>query len=147
MAALTAENEGDLASARSTWMELAAEYANETDEAKAMWGWHAQKKLNDLMATTRTLATEVMAKVEEFRVDDKDVRPRRDLDRQVATPLRLEQFGDFALAHTRWAQTRESRSRATGDRRPLAVNARGRVRDLEAKQGLAEGPVRTGERR
>jgi hypothetical protein len=131
MSALTAENDGDLVAARHTWAELVAVYAGQTDGAKALWGWHAQKKLNDLSATGRTVE-EIMKKVDVFRGADKDVA-LDDLDRQVSTPVRLEQLGDFALAHTRWAQLVEN-LKGEPERRPLVVYARGRVRELESKR-------------
>ncbi|HVK12113.1 MAG TPA: hypothetical protein VM597_25400, partial [Gemmataceae bacterium] len=124
-------NDGDLVAARHTWAELVAVYAGQTDGAKALWGWHAQKKLNDLSATGRTVE-EIMKKVDVFRGADKDVA-LDDLDRQVSTPVRLEQLGDFALAHTRWAQLVEN-LKGEPERRPLVVYARGRVRELESKR-------------
>jgi eukaryotic-like serine/threonine-protein kinase len=131
MAALTAENEGDTNGAQYTWKELVEVYAKQGDGAKALWGWHAQKKLNDLAATARTV-DEIVKRLEDSRRDDKDVR-LDELDRQVSIPVRLERLGDFALAHTRWAQLVDN-LKGESERRPLVVYARGRGRELEGKR-------------
>src|SRR5262245_40724114 len=42
MNALTAENEGDLFTARTAWVELVEKYSSDSSQTKALWGWHAQ---------------------------------------------------------------------------------------------------------
>lgn len=132
MAALTAENEGDIPAARTAWNELVRDYANQSDSTKALWGWHAQKKLNDL-AATQSVADQLVAKMNDMRLDDKDVVFEDDLDKKVLAGIRLERLGDFALAHTRWSQLAET-LKGDAARRSLVVFAKGRMRELEPKR-------------
>ena len=133
MAALTAENAGDLAAARAAWAELVEKYASDPSEAKALWGWHAQKKLNDLAAEERELGKLAKRLHEEFRLEDRDVRFEREMDQRVADAVRLEQLGDFSLAHDRWRQIAE-RLKPSQDTRAAYVLAQARVRDLDSKK-------------
>jgi hypothetical protein len=133
MLALTAEDVGDLAGARTTWVELVNAYAQDPSEAKAMWGWHAQKKLNDLAAAERDLAKLIKRLDEEFRLEDKDVKFEDEMDNRVVAAHRLEEFRDFALARDRWNQIAEA-LKGVEDRRPYYVLARARARDLESKK-------------
>jgi serine/threonine-protein kinase len=133
MAAMAAENEGDLAAARSTWVELVERYAKESSETKAIWGWLAQKKLSDLAAAERHTAGLVKRLEDEFRLDDKDVRFDDELENRVIGAIRLEQLHDFNLAHARWSQIAES-LKGADDRRPAFVMSRGRAKSLEPRK-------------
>jgi hypothetical protein len=133
MSALTAEDAGDLAAARSAWTELAEKYGNDPVEPKALWGWVAQKKLSDLNAKSAWLAEVARRLDRDFRMEDKDPRFGDDLTDRVATAIRLEQFQDFNRAYERWGQIAKDLE-GNKDRRADYVMARGRVRDLEGKR-------------
>ena len=133
MAALTTEDEGDLAEARTMWVELVEKYARDANQDRALWGLHAQKKLNDLSAADRHTAA-LMKKLEDFRLDDKDAVFDDDLERRVVTANRLESFKDYNLAHARWLQIAET-LKEEQERRAVYVLARGRVHDLAGKKG------------
>jgi len=133
MSALTAEDAGDLAAARTTWTELAEKYANDPVESKALWGWVAQKKLADLNGRATWLADVARRLDRDFRMEDKDPRFGDDLTDRVATAIRLEQFQDFNRARERWDQIAKDLE-GNKDRRADYVMARGRVRDLEGKR-------------
>ena len=133
MSALQAENAGDLPLAKTSWTALADKYANEKDESKALWGWVAQKKLATLKAKDDWLI-EVAGRINrDFRAEDKDVRFGDDLADRVANLLRLEQFGDFYLAHERWDLLAKS---LEGDkaRRADFVMARGKAHGLDGRK-------------
>ena len=130
MAALTAENDGDLASARKMWTELAEQYSNDLTEAKKLWGWHAQKKLNDL-AFTRSQLAELVKKLDANRLDDVDPRFEDELQSRVIEAIRLEQLGDFSLAQDRWEQIAKT-LKGNQDRRAEFVLASGKAKDLES---------------
>jgi hypothetical protein len=133
MYALTAENDGDLAAARTAWTELADRYSKEPGEAKALWGWVAQKKLDDLAAKKAQLDQLYKKLEDEFRLDDKDPVFTDDLQQRVVNAHRAEQLGDFALAHDRWNQIAKTLE-GDKERRPEFVLARARVKDLEGKK-------------
>ncbi|HKA08187.1 MAG TPA: serine/threonine-protein kinase [Gemmataceae bacterium] len=133
MAALTAENEGDLFTARTAWVELVEKYSNDSSQAKALWGWHAQKKLNDLAAAETHTAT-LLKKLEDFQLEDKDARFDDDLESKVVTAVRSERFGDMRLAHSRWTQIAEN-LKGSEESRPVYVMSRGRLHELEGKKG------------
>src|SRR5262249_16136263 len=122
MAALTAEDVGDVAGARATWAELVRTYEGDASAVKVMWALHAQKKLNDLTASEREIAALVAKIDEQFRLEDKDIRFDSDLDQRIVTAIRLDQFKDFSLAHDRWAQIAET-VKGDQDRRRLFVYA------------------------
>jgi eukaryotic-like serine/threonine-protein kinase len=139
MAALTAENDGNLPLARSTWTELVEKYARDPNETKALWGWHAQKKLNDLAAPDRDVARLHKRLEEEFRLEDKDARFEDETEKDVVASLRLQERGDFAGAHARWMHVAETLQGAA-DKRPYYVYAKGRVRELEPRKDVPKGP-------
>ncbi len=132
MLALSAENDGDLATARTTWSQLARDYSGETDSAKALWGWHAQKKINDLNASA-TAIDRLVRKIEDLRLDDKDVSFEDDVEQRASIAIRLEQLGDFSRAVERWSQLWDS-LKGDNERRPMAIFAKSRVRELDAKK-------------
>ena len=74
MAALSAENDGDLAvtARRSNWKKLVEKFANDANDAKALWGWIAQKKLNDLSTKEAALGDLAQQLDRDFRLEDKD---------------------------------------------------------------------------
>ena len=72
---------------------------------------------------------------DEFRLEDKDMKFDDLTESQAAMALRLEQFGDFALANARWGQMAET-LKADAARRPWFVFARQRVHDLEPQKQL-----------
>jgi len=133
MSALGAENEGDLAGARTAWTELVDKYLNDTNESQALWGWVARKKLADLNAKTAWLADVARRIDKDFRAEDKDVRFGDDLTDGVAAAIRLEQFRDFSRAYDRWNEMAKSLE-GNKDRRADFVMARGKVRELEGKK-------------
>jgi serine/threonine-protein kinase len=133
MTALNLENEGDLAGARTAWTALADQYANDSNESKALWGWIAQKKLADLNGRANWLADVARRLDRDFRMEDKDPRFGDDLTDRVATAIRLEQFQDFNRAHERWGQIATDLE-GNKDRRADYVMARGKARDLEGKR-------------
>jgi serine/threonine-protein kinase len=133
MAALTAENDGDLSAARATWTALDGQYANDPNESKAMWGWVAHKKLADLNGRDAWLADVARRIDKDFKAEDRDVRFGDDLTDRVATAIRFEQFRDFARAHDRWTQIATALE-GNKDRRADFVLARGKVRDLDGKK-------------
>ena len=103
MAALTAENDGDLAAAGRgpTWTELAdaSTPTRPTTRPRPLWGWLAQKKLADLDG--RRAATLAAARSDRRTSPRWTTRtPRFDDDRRARSvaALRLEQFGDFDRA-------------------------------------------------
>jgi hypothetical protein len=132
MAALTAENEGDLAAAKTMWIELVEQYSNELSDAKRLWAWHAQKKLNDLTQKTRQL-NDLIAQLDKMRLDDVDAKFDDELDTRVIAAIRLEQLGDYSLARDRWDQIAKT---LKGDqkRRPAFVLACGKTKDLESSK-------------
>ncbi|HKB04802.1 MAG TPA: serine/threonine-protein kinase [Gemmataceae bacterium] len=138
MAALTAEDAGNLPLARSTWAELVDKYAHDANETRALWGWHAQRKLYDLAAPERDVARLHKRLDEEFRLEDKDARFEDDTEKEVVAALRLQELGDFARAQARWSHVAETLQGAA-DRRPYYVYAKGRVRDLDAKKEVPNG--------
>jgi serine/threonine-protein kinase len=138
MAALAAEDDGNLAQARSTWAELVERYANDPNEAKALWGWHAQKKLNDLAAPEQEVARLQRRLEEEFRLEDKDPRFENDTEKNVVTALRLQERGDFARAHAQWTHVADV-LKGVADKRPYYVYARARAKDLEPKKEVPKG--------
>jgi serine/threonine-protein kinase len=133
MAALTAENEGDLLAARQLWNEMAEKDANDSNESKAIWGWHARKKLADLNASLTKL-NEFAAQMEKTRLDDADLRFPDESDNRVAAALRFEGLRDFSLAYLRWREIAES-LKGNEEVRPSFVVARNRVQLLESKKG------------
>ena len=98
MAALAAENEGDLAAARTDGPIWPTNMRRTRARRKALWGWLAQKKLNDLASKDGQLNELEAAVGECFRLDDKDVRIRRDFDNAVVAAIRLNELGDYTLA-------------------------------------------------
>jgi serine/threonine-protein kinase len=133
MGAFTAEDDGDLAAARTMWSELAEKYGHDSNQVKALWGWHAQKKLNDLAAAEKHTVA-LTKKLEDFQLEDKDAVFDDELERRVVAAIRLERFNDFNLAHTRWSQIAEL-LKGEKDRRAVFVMARGRAHDLAGKKG------------
>jgi hypothetical protein len=133
LAALTTEDEGDIAAARTMWGELVEKYTHESNPNKAIWAWHAQKKLNDLAAAEKHTAA-LMKKLEDFRLDDKDAAFEDELERRVVAAVRLEELKDFSLAYSRWSQLADA-IKDEKDRRAVFVMARGRVHDLAGKKG------------
>jgi hypothetical protein len=133
MTALNLENEGDLPGARTAWTALAGQYANDSNESKALWGWIAQKKLAELNGKDAWLADITRRIDKDFRAEDKDVRFGDDLTDGVATAIRFEQFRDFARARDRWSAIAQS-VEGNKDRRAEFVLARGQVRALEGKK-------------
>src|SRR5947209_7723011 len=134
MAALTAENAGDLPEAKRLWVDLADKYQNDPNESKALWGWIAQKKLNDLGARDRQVADLAKKMENDFRLEDKDPRFGDESTDRIATALRLEQLGDTERAAERWAQ-RAKTLEGDKDRRADFVYARGQARRLEQAKG------------
>jgi serine/threonine-protein kinase len=132
MAALTAENEGDRALAWATWTELSERYSRDPDEAKAVWGWVAQKKLADMAAAERQLAGLLRRLEDDFRMKDEDAR-FEELDNRVVAAARFEAIGDFDYAHGRWKQI-ATNLEGSEESRPLFVLAKVRARDLEKKR-------------
>lgn len=132
MAALTAEDEGAIASARAIWNELADRYATDWTESKALWGWHAQKKLSDLAKKNSEL-NEWTKQLEKARLDDVDFTATDDLEIWMLAGVRLEALGDFSHAHDRWEQIAKT---LKGDqkRRAEFVLAAGRAKALETKK-------------
>jgi hypothetical protein len=141
MAALTAENEGDLAAARTLWSELVDRYAKEAGESKAIWGWHAQKKLNDIN-TRHNEINEWLKQLEQARLDDGDVRFEDEAQTRVVNMVRLEELGDLALARDRWEQVAKT-LKGDQERRSGFVVASGKVKDLERKRSqIKDAPER-----
>lgn len=138
MSALTAEDEGDLGAAKSAWVELVERYAKEPAESKAIWGWHAQKKLNDLTARSREVDG-LLKQLETFRLDDVDARFEDDMEKRVVGAIRLEEFGDIALAKDRWDQIAKT-LKGNKERRSAFVLAAGKAKDLERKKSLLKDP-------
>jgi len=133
MAALATEDDGDLAAARTMWGELVEKYAQDSNQAKALWGWHAQKKLNDLAAAENHIAA-LLKRLEDFRLDDKDAVFDDEVERRVVSAIRLEELKDFSLAYNRWSQLAEN-LKGEKDRRVVFVLARGRAHELAGKKG------------
>lgn len=133
MSALNLENEGDLPAARTAWTALAGQYATDSNESKALWGWIAQKKLADLNGKDAWLADVARRIEKDFRAEDKDVRFGDDLTDRVASALRFERLGDYARAHDRWTQIAKELE-GNKDRRADFVMARGKVRDSDGKK-------------
>jgi hypothetical protein len=133
MNALTAENEGDLAAAQAIWSELAERYAKDPGESKAMWGWHAQKKLNDLGTKSQQL-NELLKQLNKARLDDVDARFDDELQTRVVAAMRLRELGDFALARDRWDQIAKT-LKGDQDRRPEFVLASAEVKKLDPEKG------------
>ena len=132
MAALSAENEGDLAAARTNWNDLVDKFAKDSNDAKALWGWIAQKKLNDLSTREAALGELVQQLERDFRAEDKDPK-FEDFQMKIVNAIRLEQFGDTALAFDRWNQIAET-LKGDAERRPEYVVVRSRVHALEGKR-------------
>ena len=141
MAALTAENEGDLAAAKTTWADLVEKYAKETDAAKGLWGWLAKKKLADAQWVEAQPKALIAKLDDKFRLEDKDAAFDNDEETKAAAALRLEQFGDAPLARDRWGQLRDV-LKSDVERRPWYLLAASRYRDLE----VAKGPKSAAER-
>ncbi|MBO0697127.1 MAG: protein kinase [Zavarzinella sp.] len=138
MAALAAEDAGNLPEARTTWMELVDRYAGDPNEAKALWGWHAQKKLNDLATPEREVVRLQRRLEEDFRLEDKDANFEDDTEKNVVAALRLQERGDFARAHAKWNQVAET-LKGAADKRPYSVYARWRARELDPKKEVPKG--------
>lgn len=134
MAALTAENDGDLAQARTFWSEL-EKLSSESDAAKALWGWHAKRKLADLTETANKSNAITKKIAEEFRLEDKDIKFENDIEQRANIALRLEEWGDFALARERWSQLAETLS-GNHEQRAWFVFAKHRWHLLEAKKAV-----------
>ena len=138
MAALTAEDDGDLAAARTAWNELVDRYAKESSESKAIWGWHAQKKLNDFNMRSNEV-NEWLKTLEKARLDDVDVRFEDDGQTRVVNALRLEELGDLALAKDRWEQIAKT---LKGDkaRRSAFVFSAAKAKELDRKRSAIKDP-------
>ena len=157
MAALTAENDGDLAAAKTMWVELVDRYSNESSDAKKLWAWHAQKKLNDLTLKSRQL-NELIAQLDKMRLEDVDVKFDGELQTRVAAAIRLEQLGDFfARARPLGSNCQDAQggSEPANGVRPCvredegtgveesAAEGRGRARDSDFEDdGQSEGVAR-----
>jgi len=131
MTALTLENEGDLATARREWSELIDKYGKESAESKALWAWHAQRKLDDLRLKESQII-ELDRELQKFRLDDIDPKFDDDLKSRVVTAIRVERLDDYALAKDRWNQIAKI---LEGDmaKRPEYVLARSHARRLEVE--------------
>lgn len=129
MAALTLENEGDLVAARRDWSELIEKYSKESTEDKAIWAWHAQRKMDDLRMKEGQIDV-LRRELEKFRLDDADPKFEDDVKTRVVTAIRIEELKDYALAKERWSQIAKI---LEGDpaKRPDYVLSRGHVRRLE----------------
>jgi eukaryotic-like serine/threonine-protein kinase len=138
MAALTAENEGDLAAARTIWSELVDRYSRESAEEKALWGWHAKKKLTDLDLRASELDG-LMKQLHDMRLDDVDPKFDDEGQNRVVAAMRLEGFGDLALARDRWDQIAKA-LKGDSDRRSAFVFAMSKVKDLERKRDQIKDP-------
>ncbi len=132
MAALTAENDGDLPAARTMWKELAEQYSSELIESKRLWGWHAQKKLDELALKSNQL-TELIKKLDAYRLDDVDSRFEDELQSRVIAAIRLEQLGDYALAQDRWEQIAKT-LKGSQEQRAEFVLASGKIKELDPKK-------------
>jgi serine/threonine protein kinase len=132
MTALTAENEGDIAGARSLWLEL-EKYSTESDSAKALWGWLAKKKLADLLVVEQYPLQLDNKLNQQFRWEDKDIKLDDDLENRIATGFRLESLGDYSLARTRWIQLKDF-LKSDAEKRSAYILASRRVRELESKK-------------
>ena len=133
MAALTAEEAGDLPLAKTGWTELAEKFGKETDPARGLWGWHAKKKLNDLLAVEAMPVTLLKRVEDKFRLEDRDIAIDNEEEARAVGALRLEQFGDLTLARERWQQARDL-LKSDPDRRSWYLLAVGRARELESKK-------------
>jgi eukaryotic-like serine/threonine-protein kinase len=133
MAALTAENAGDVPAARGTWTELADKYANDPNESKALWGWIAQKKLNDINTRTALLADIARRLEKDFRIEDKDPKFGDETTDRYALAVRADQFKDFAQAYERWSRMAKELE-GSKERRADFVFARWKARELEGNK-------------
>jgi eukaryotic-like serine/threonine-protein kinase len=98
MAALTAEEDGDISIARSSWSEL-IKLKDDPNEGKALWGWVAAKRLKDLDQIDAYLA-QVKRKIDNERDDDKIETD----DKNLAQAIKAERYhlfddDDRALSH------------------------------------------------
>jgi serine/threonine-protein kinase len=101
MNALTAEEDGDVVSARKIWKELIDNYKEDGDENKALWGWVAAKRIKDLLEVDEREAA-LRQKVDRLFYQDTDARFDDELEARAVDATRLEAFGDQARAHERW---------------------------------------------
>ncbi len=129
MAALTLENDGDLPAARKEWSELVEKYGKEATESNALWGWHAQRKLDDFRQKEVQIG-ELVRELEKFRQDDTDPIFDDDVKARVAIAIRIEELQDFALAKDRWNQVAEN-LKGDAAKRPDYVLSRGHAHRLQ----------------
>lgn len=141
MSALTAENEGDIAAAKVIWQELVEKFNKETDPAKGIWGWHAAKKLKDILWVEAQPAMTAKMLDDKFKLQDIDITIEAVNDQKAAMAFRLEAFEDFTLARERWQQFRDS---IKGDhpQRAWYVLTNHRIRELEGKKSPKDSAER-----
>jgi hypothetical protein len=133
MAALTAEEVGDLPLAKTTWSDLAEKFGKDSDTTRALWGWHARKKLNDIL-NVEALPKTILSRIDDkFRLEDKDIVLDNEDEAKASAALRLELFGDLTLARERWQQLRDL-MKGDAERRQWFLLAVARARELESKK-------------
>jgi predicted Ser/Thr protein kinase len=102
MNAFVAEEDGDVATARKYWKDLAENYQNDGNEEKALWGWVAAKRQKDL-DDVETREKKLAKLLTDTADDDRDVKVEGDIEARAAEALRYERFNDPARAYDRWA--------------------------------------------
>jgi eukaryotic-like serine/threonine-protein kinase len=101
MSAMTDEDDGNVAGARTTWKALVEEYQQNSNNDKALWGWIAAKRLRDLEQVD-VAAKKVERAIEHAFENAIDVKTDDERMSQAVEAERFKRFGDDDRARERW---------------------------------------------
>jgi len=136
MNALTAEEDGDVVSARKYWNELVETFQKDANEEKALWGWVAAKRFKDLVEV-EAREKRLTDLLKEWPYEDRDLKIDNELEARAIEALRYEKFGDFARAHDRWDRFSKD-IKGKNDQRIWYFLAGKKTRELDSKNPTAE---------
>ena len=131
--ALTSEEGGDWDGANQHWRE-AAKLKNDADEDLRVWGLLAERRIQ-LLATAAALDRQLTHQVTEAQ-SGQEFTPTSEMEAQAVKAIRLEGFGDLAMARTLW-QTLKERFEKDMEQRPWFLLAAKRLQALKMSTAAA----------
>jgi predicted Ser/Thr protein kinase len=132
MNALTDEDEGNVAAARSGWKALVEQYQNDANEEKALWGWVAAKRLKDLDEVD-VREKQVQDRITDASYNDREFTVDDPAEAAATEAFRLQKFGDPARACERWKRTAKDLKDKSGERSWYLLAGK-KWRELEANR-------------
>jgi serine/threonine-protein kinase len=136
-AAIESEDEGDTVTAAENWQKLKAKVEEDGGQDATVYGWLAQKKLDDLVGLQKRDARLADDLDRERMPETNAAKPDVGAAEQAcADALRFEQFGDLSRARDRWNDIREKYVKTPEDRGWAVLAA---VHDRKLKSEAVSG--------